>query len=152
MTRVLIAVDDSDTSLEAARVAHGLFGDAASYLVVNVADSGVNSSIAWGYAYPVAMPMLDVPMTATDPGLDRTLAEDAQQHAADIAESAHLPSPEAVGETGDVASAILQAAHKHEADVIVVGSHERSWFSRLLSGSVATTLVREADIPVLVVR
>ena len=152
MTRVLIAVDDSETSLEAARVAHGLFGEDANYLVVNVADSGVNSSIAWGYAYPVSMPMLDVPMVSTDPEVDRTIAESAEQRAADIAEAAHLPKPEAVGETGDVATAILSAAHEHHVDVIVVGSHDRSWFSRLLSGSVATTLVREADVPVLVVR
>jgi nucleotide-binding universal stress UspA family protein len=53
---------------------------------------------------------------------------------------------------GDVPTAILAAAHEHQANVIVVGSHERSWFSRLLNGSVANTLVREADMPVLVVR
>jgi len=152
MTRVLIAVDDSETSLEAAKVAHHLFGDDANYLVVNVADSGVNGSIAWGYAYPVSMPMLDVPMVSTDPDADRTVVEGAEQRAADIAEAAHLPAPEAVGQTGDVATAILNAAHQHQVDVIVVGSHERSWFSRLLSGSVANTLVREADVPVLVVR
>ena len=154
MTRVLIAADGSDASIEAAKVAHGLFGDAASYLVVNVADSGVNGSMAWGYAYPVSMPMLDVPMVPVDGAgaSDRTVVEGAEQRAADVAESAHLPGSIAVGETGDVATAVLNAAHEHHADVIVVGSHERSWFSRLLTGSVATTLVREADVPVLVVR
>jgi len=154
MTRVLIAADGSDASIEAAKVAHGLFGDDASYLVVNVADSGVNSSIAWGYAYPVSMPMLDVPMVATDDatGSDRTVVEGAEQRAADVAEAANLPESTAVGEIGDVATAVLHAAHEHHVDVIVVGSHERSWFSRLFAGSVATTLVREADVPVLVVR
>ena len=52
----------------------------------------------------------------------------------------------------DPSEAILHAAHEQGADVIVVGSHERGWFSRLLSGSVSQDLVRRSDIPVLVVK
>lgn len=152
MTKVLIAVDDTESSLKAAQAAHRLFGDDAEYLVVNVVDSTMNSTVAWGYAYPVAMPMMDVPFIAPDPETQREIVEGAEHTAAHIAEAAHLPHPAAVGETGDVATAILAAAHHHEVDVIVVGSHERRWFARLLTGSIATTLVREADIPVLVVR
>ena len=39
-----------------------------------------------------------------------------------------------------------------EADVIVVGSHERNWFVRMFSDSVAKDVLRDAPVPVLVVR
>ena len=151
MTKVLIAVDDTDSSLRAARVAHRLFGDDASYLVVNVTDTVATGAAGWGYTYPVAMPMLDVPMAAV-PGGEPAFVEMADRTAADVARNADLTDADTEGRAGDVPSAILSAAHAHDVDVIVVGSHERSWFSRLISGSVASALVRDADIPVLVAR
>jgi nucleotide-binding universal stress UspA family protein len=36
--------------------------------------------------------------------------------------------------------------------VIVIGSHDRGWFSKLFTPSVSSALVREADIPVLITR
>ena len=36
MTTVLIAVDDTDSSVHAVETAHRLFGDSADYLVLNV--------------------------------------------------------------------------------------------------------------------
>ena len=35
--------------------------------------------------------------------------------------------------------------------MIVVGHEDRSWFSRLVEGSVSREVIRESDIPVLVV-
>jgi nucleotide-binding universal stress UspA family protein len=72
--------------------------------------------------------------------------------ATDVATSAALPAAESIGDVGDPAYAIIQAAHEHQVDVIVVGSHTHSWFSRLFTGSVSNDLLREADIPVLVVK
>jgi nucleotide-binding universal stress UspA family protein len=51
---------------------------------------------------------------------------------------------------GDIAETILETASQHAADVIVVGSHERGWFSRLLTPSVADAVVKRADLPVLI--
>ena len=39
-----------------------------------------------------------------------------------------------------------------DADVIVLGTHDRGWFSRLLTGSVSSDVLRHADVPVLVAR
>jgi nucleotide-binding universal stress UspA family protein len=144
MTKVLIAADTSETSVHSAQVAHSLFGDSAEYLVVNV-DRSMNDAMAWGAAYPLVMPMPSV--SDDDAALQR--AEDV---AADVKKSADLPAAESLGEVGDPASAIIQAAHEHGVDVIVVGSHTHSWFSRLFTGSVSSDLLREADIPVLVVK
>ena len=69
-----------------------------------------------------------------------------------VASEADIPNPQVVGEVGDPANAIITAAHHHKADVIVVGSHDRSWFSKLLTPSVSGAVVRDADIPVLIAR
>jgi nucleotide-binding universal stress UspA family protein len=44
----------------------------------------------------------------------------------------------------------VKAAHEFGIDVIVVGSSDRSWFSRLVTPSTAAAVMRESDIPVLV--
>jgi nucleotide-binding universal stress UspA family protein len=144
MTKVLIAADNSETSVSAARVAHSLFGDSAEYLVVNV-DRTMNDAMAWGAAYPLAMPL---PAPTDDP----TALQRAEDVASDVKNSAALPMAESIGEVGDPAHAIIQAAHEHGVDVIVVGSHTHTWLSRLFTGSVSNDLLREADIPVLVVK
>ncbi|WP_255190619.1 universal stress protein [Natronobeatus ordinarius] len=53
---------------------------------------------------------------------------------------------------GHAAKALVSYANDHDADHIVVGSRGRSGAKRLLLGSVAETIVRRADCPVVVVR
>jgi nucleotide-binding universal stress UspA family protein len=53
---------------------------------------------------------------------------------------------------GDPGEAIVEAARAEEADLIVVGSHGRSGMGRFLIGSVSDYVVRNAEVPVLVVR
>lgn len=50
------------------------------------------------------------------------------------------------------ASGIVQSAKDQEADLIVLGSHGRSGIARLMLGSVATKVVAESPVPVLVTR
>jgi nucleotide-binding universal stress UspA family protein len=54
----------------------------------------------------------------------------------------------------DVAAAtgIVQSAKQVEADLIIVGSHGRTGVARLMLGSVASKVVAESPIPVLVAR
>ena len=47
---------------------------------------------------------------------------------------------------------IVQTARQIEADLIVVGSHGRTGVARLMLGSVASKVVAESPIPVLVAR
>jgi len=51
-----------------------------------------------------------------------------------------------------VAELIIRQAKKWHADVIVLGTHGRRGLSRLLMGSDAEMVVREAPVPVLLVR
>lgn len=54
-------------------------------------------------------------------------------------------------ETGDAATVLVDTATVFDADLIVVGSHARTGFSRFFVGSVAEDVTRHTDIPVMVV-
>jgi nucleotide-binding universal stress UspA family protein len=157
MTRILIAVDQTEHSIEAAQAAHHLFGDDAEYFVMNVTND-VPFGLPSGFGFAVAMPSTALALgdAMIAPGAYESAlvesGERARQIAAEVAQEADLPRASVLGDVGDPAHALLEAAHSHQADVIVVGSHTQGWISKLFRGSVAGAVVREADIPVLVVR
>ena len=166
MTRVLIAADESDASIHAARVARDLFGDGADYAVVTV---GRSTPLLWGtetllpgVSYPIIMapaggggPMpLVLPSRAVHQVTDGTTTgaeQQAERQAGDVARAAGIGGAETIGELGDTVQAILHAADAHGADVIVVGARHRSWLADLFRSNVTTSVVRAADRPVLVV-
>jgi nucleotide-binding universal stress UspA family protein len=53
---------------------------------------------------------------------------------------------------GSPAAEIVRLAEENEAEMIVMGTHGRSGFGRVLMGSVAETVVRRASCPVLTVK
>ncbi|HQV87808.1 MAG TPA: universal stress protein [Nitrosomonas sp.] len=57
---------------------------------------------------------------------------------------------EAQGER--VANVIINEAKNSLADLIIIGTHGRSGFSRMLMGSIAEGVVRMAHIPILLIR
>jgi nucleotide-binding universal stress UspA family protein len=151
MTVVLLALDESDAALEAARQAHRLFGSDATYLAMNVAEA----SPAWGsepavrgavypYPYGAPYPLVEEEMVPEPETLDA-----AREHAHELAEAAGVEA-DPVGDFGDPTIAILAAAEQHEVDVIVVGATEKGWWRRMIDGSVANDLVRESTRPVLI--
>ncbi len=174
MTRVLIAVDETEESVKAARVAQALFGAGAEYLAINVSSrpvawaGGSPYAGVWPYAYPPAIGMVGEYAAPVVPGGSSTTTTSyeqelagtgesnqeihAQDQARQVAEAAGVSLADAVGELGDPAVAIIDAAHTHHVDVIVVGSHDRGWFSRLFKGSVSHDVLRSADIPVLIAK
>jgi nucleotide-binding universal stress UspA family protein len=150
MTRILLALDDTDASRTAAETAHALFGDDAEYLAVYVTgDPEATSSMTWGsvYGYPfAATPVLldDMARSATD--VVESARAEASRRAVDAGVEAHP-----VGEVGDPAHAISRAAHDHDVDLIVVGHAHRSWLRSLFDPSVTDALIDATDIPVMVV-
>lgn len=161
MPRVLVAVDETEDSVRAAEVAHRLFGDDAEYLAVSVADIRVDPTgipwwgAGWGVAYPTAYgavwPYRNAAASRAGSSTMETAADAAADDARAVAERSGLPAADAVGELGDPASAILRAAENHQVDVIVLGTHERGWFDRILNPSVSKEVVKQTDVPVLVV-
>ncbi len=153
--RVLIAVEDSaDESVSVVRTAHRLFGDDATYLVINV-GSRPYDDMAWAFVSPVMSPMAWYPpVVSKEQSVEMadTATDEAEHEAADALAAASINDATALGEIGDPATAIMAAAHHHNVDVVVVGSHDRPWFSRLFNPSVSDQIVREGDLPVLVVK
>lgn len=167
--RVLLAVDDSELSLRAAKVAHHLFGDRAKYFVISVGPQALllpgGDPMMFGVPYPMvplAMPGLAIaPTMATDghhgvelptddaapSGVDR-----AEADARSVSDAADLPAGSvAIGATGDPVEQIRAAANDEAIDVIVVGASSGKWWQHFLDPSVSKSVVRHADRPVLIV-
>jgi nucleotide-binding universal stress UspA family protein len=167
MTHVLIAVDDTEGSVVAAKTAYNLFGDQADYTVISVAEEQPvywgDDALGPGAVYPLAVPAVGSGMAATMPLTvrvpDGAPSDDvpapvdvAAQRAEHVVAEAGMNHAKPLGDIGDPADAIIAAAHDYKADVIVVGSHEHGWLSRLFTSSVGEKVVRKADTPVLVAR
>lgn len=152
MTRVLIAADGTDASVEVATVAQRLFGPDAEYLIVNVVDD--QAAWAAGVAPALAFPVPYAYPASVDSALFRPQErlDEANETVRQVAVDSGLVDAEPMVEEGEPTRCILRAAHEHAADVIVVGSGQPGWFARLLHGSVSDSVVHDADIPVLVAK
>jgi nucleotide-binding universal stress UspA family protein len=95
-----------------------------------------------------AAPVVFEPLVLAPVDRDRLLA-DTRAFAA--AESAPGVAIEAVIREGSTATEILEQAASMRADLLVIGTHGRSGFDRLLVGSVAEKVLRKASCPVLTV-
>ena len=78
--------------------------------------------------------------------------EEVQQEMRQLLERAGV-SPEAhlIAQAGDASTTIVDQALAARADLIVIGTHGRRGFKRLLLGSVTETVLHEAPCPVLTV-
>ncbi len=70
-------------------------------------------------------------------------AETASEHGLDVETEVARGQPEDV---------IVDRAEHEDIDTVVIGSHGREGFSRILLGSVAETVVHRSSVPVVVVR
>jgi len=148
MTRVLLAVDGSELDDVIALAARKLFGADAEYLAVNVSEPEAQfaPNLPYGMVYPYVW---DKPVSPTVEV--ETAFDEAERVAERVGQSAAI-SVEPIGDVGDPADAIVSAAAEHAADVIVVGSRERSWFARLIDPSVSREVTASSPVPVLIVR
>ncbi|AJG21298.1 universal stress protein [Cupriavidus basilensis] len=143
--KIVVAVDGSATSdlalAEAIRIA-GTGG--AQVLVLYVVDNG---QLMFDVEYYDPTPVLQA---LADSG-ERALAAAAQRLSAQgVPHETRLVTQQAVG--GDIASAVNDAAAEWGADLIVIGTHGRRGVRRLVLGSVAESVIRQASVPVLLVR
>jgi nucleotide-binding universal stress UspA family protein len=83
--------------------------------------------------------------------IDEVFAEDRDRWKKELVK-AGIPASQVLAEVvfGEVSEAILNAAVRHHAEMIVMGSHAGP-SRRLLLGSAASGVLREAGIPVLIV-
>src|SRR5512143_28644 len=130
--RIVLAMDFSEPSLAAARLALGLAAPRAEVTVVHVAPR--QSEIAWGSS---AVGYHGEP----DSALDNYVRQLTPPY------DARLTS---VVVHGDVASELLELATHQRADLIALGAHGHGPASRIAIGAVTTLVVRCATCSVLV--
>ncbi len=138
--RILVPYDGTPQATEALELTFDEFPDATviALYVIEVPDG------RWAQ---LLGPELQVPVS-----------EKAEEHAADVLETAtdlateYGRSLETNIVTGEPDDRIVAQAAEESVDLIVIGSHSKEGVSRVLLGSVAETVVRRSPVPVLVVR
>lgn len=152
MRRILVAVDDSAASQRAAAFVNAFFGgldvEVVGIHVGHVPVSWVPPGVAMGSVFAWPYPVLAEPEVEGDnDDVRAAVAKEAER----TIQASGLRDDETIVEFGDPADAIRAAAIERDAALIVVGSHHKGVLSRLLSGSVAAELQRDAPCPVVVV-
>jgi nucleotide-binding universal stress UspA family protein len=145
--RIVCAVDFSDSSIHALNYAMSLAQEADSHLaVVHVIE--VPTGVLRGAPGAVqAVPQSLRAYIALAEQEGRTRLKDA------IPDTVHAYcSVETILTTGTPYREILRIADDQRADLLVVGIHGRGAIDRLLFGSTAQHLVRQATCPVLTLR
>ncbi|NOX64099.1 MAG: universal stress protein [Chloroflexi bacterium] len=140
--RILVPLDGSRFAERALDEAKRFVGDETEIILLEVVH----------IPFPVMTPDLGASMVMMD--LDEMLAE-AQAYLNGLVETLKeegvRASAEAL-ENENVAVAIVEYAREHDIDLIVMSTHGRGGLSRLVFGSVAEGVLRQAPCPVLLVR
>ena len=139
--RVLVAIDDSKFSQEAVRaVAKQIRPEGAEVRVLHVLQ-------------PIALspvPQMDA-RYAPELEAQAKEAKELVSRAADALRGSGFRVETAI-EKGDIRLEIIDSAAEWKADLIVVGSHGRTGLPRLVLGSVAEFVARNAPCSVQIVR
>lgn len=147
--KVLIAVDDDRESEDAIHFAERLLPGDSRVVVLNVARSTITP---YGTIGGLGATYAGSPVLSAE--ADLRAQELADMEAERVVERAaqELHADERRVEHGDVGPTICQVAEDEQVDLVVLGTHDRSRWSRLWFGSVSDHVVRHAPCPVLVVR
>jgi nucleotide-binding universal stress UspA family protein len=149
--RLLIAYDGSPSAATALRAAASLFHDARA----TVATVPAQPTVRVGTAVPVLPGMSPVAFREAIDELDaeaRRQAEATAEQAVEQARGLGLEAePASVRPSARPWAALLDAAHRSDADVLVCGTRGRGAFARALLGSTSSSLLHHTDVPLLVV-
>lgn len=142
-TKILIVVDDSE--IARAAITEGL-GVAATY----------GAEVVLYYVLPnYVVPMTEMPLP-DDWSIEKHYKHAKRKASSQLALAALMSKRagvkyiEAMGSDGDAAECIAKAAVSRNCDLIVIGSHGRTAFQRLILGSVVTRLITLSTVPMLV--
>ena len=137
--RVLVPLDFSAHTARLLEIAAGLVAPGGSLRLLHVVEltPPVVEGAFVGYANPQDI---------------RVIHRESQQRLETLAHGCVGVAVEAEVVEGSAAQAILEAAERMKADLVVIGTHGRRGLGHLLLGSVAEKVVRRAPCPVLSVR
>ncbi|PFH20665.1 universal stress protein [Burkholderia sp. JKS000303] len=143
-SNILVALDGSETSSRALDTALTLASESGARLTpVYVVDFLVPAYDMYGYDPSILIDAF------REEGLRVTEDAAKRMQARGVAGTPQIANVEPVGE--DVAQRIVLVAKETGADLIVMGTHGRRGFRRLVLGSVAERVLRHAACPVLMI-
>lgn len=137
--RILVPLNDSEPARHALVEALEVFGGRSEFVVFHVIEL---DHLTHGGSGLAADELEDTRREAAS-----ELFDEAQATADDYGVTLET----LVGK-GDAAEAIVDAADSHDVDHVVMGSHARSGLPRILVGSVAESVVRNAPVSVTISR
>lgn len=147
--RILVPVDFSNSSHAACELATNL----ATKLGGRVELLHVQEPPAWqGFVFPELVVNLPNAADASLNELVQTRTDRALRHLVEQLQRAGVTEVHQRLEMGEPGAVILRLAEEERFDLIVMGTHGRKGFERLVMGSVAERVVRHAPCPVLTVR
>jgi nucleotide-binding universal stress UspA family protein len=148
--KILIGIDDSKQAEHAAEYGFDIARKFnASVGLVNIVEPAVAAPVAGTdpmmgmSAQGIGideMELLDIQKSQSENVVDQTI----KKFAGDM-QVTHFT------DYGSTADGIIHCAEEFGADLVVIGTHNRSGLGRLLMGSVAEHVVRHSHVPVLVV-
>jgi nucleotide-binding universal stress UspA family protein len=155
MKHILVATDFSETATAALNRAveiAQLSGARITLLHVIYADK-INETLLGLDAMEHLTHALDEPGRLPETAMDRLRAA-AQDKLRDAANGVSGPRPtiETVIAEGRPSVEIAAFADAHDVDLIVLGTNGRGRVGKAFLGSVADNVIRQADVPVMVVR
>ena len=145
--KIFVAIDDSPTSQKALSEAITIaMGVNAALCIAHAADEGLLAQHGMGIGTYIDVDRTKQAIRETS----QALLDEAEKQAAAAGIKAETRLLEATNQR--VAELIAAGAEAYGADLIVIGTHGRRGFARLLVGSVAENLVRIAHTSLLMVR
>ncbi len=147
--RILVAVDGSDNSTRAARLAIEIAKKYGAELMVLHVIPTIH------YALAVTAPSATLPPGVYDDyqAYERATGETLVSSAVDLAKAGGIRVRSDVQEPGgSIVEGITDYALGEHVDLIVIGTRGLSRFKKLVIGSVSSGVVSHAHCPVLVVR
>lgn len=135
--RILLPTDGSATAVEATNVAMGLAKQFGSEVVAVFVESGH------------VIDPIEEDMIEASEGVHHSAAG---LHYAAVSGECNGVAVKTLHVEGATAHAVLQAATDEQCDLIVIGNTGRRGMQRMMLGSVAEAIVRDADIPVMVIK
>ena len=149
--KILIGIDDSKYAENAAKYGFKLAETLAAHVgLVNILEpmaipmaGGGADEILGTSIQGVGTPNVDIIEVETR--MSENIIESTIKKYAGKTQVTHF------NEYGSTGEGIISCSLEFKADIIIVGTHERTGLDRLFSGSVAEYIVRHSTIPVLVV-
>jgi nucleotide-binding universal stress UspA family protein len=147
--RILVAIDGSENSMRAARIAV----DMAQKYGAELVSLHVIPTIRYAISVTTPSAMLPPGVYKEYETYEKSLGETLVGKVEDMASAAGVRAKAAVQEPrGSIVEGITDYALGEHADLIVIGTRGLSGFKKLVIGSVSSGVVSHAHCPVLVVR